>query len=184
MAMALAPATLQASPVPTLPSYLVWGDILPYPGDAFDWPIQGIAGYAWFADLSGLATLPVTVVDFTVTNITGNPLLVTTFQIFGNCSGATDAAYADFVLNIDGTSTPWTAVEDGPCLYHNYLDFLLPAGDTRFSVDLVTDRQTAPLVFADVRFGNVMTAVPLPYPAALLLGGLGALALVRRRRTV
>lgn len=184
MAMAVAPAALQASPVPTLPGYLLSPAVLPYPGDAFDWPSAGIDGYAWFADLSGVTTLPVSVVDFTVTNITGNPLLINTFQIFGNCSGATDAAYADFALSIDGTPTPWTAVEDGPCLYHNYLDFLLPAGDTRFSVDLVIDRQTAPLVFADVRFGNVMTAVPLPYPAALLLGGLGALALARRQRTV
>jgi len=182
VAMAVTPAAVSGSPVPTLPSYSLGGGVEPYPGDAFDWPASGIDAFHWFEDLSGVTTFPAPVVDFTVTNITAAPLLVMTFQIFGNCTNSDDAAYADFNLSLNGTPTPWTGVEDGPCLYHNYLNFFLPVGATRFTVDLVNDRNTAPLLYADVRFGDIVPAIPLPPTALLLLGGVGALALMRRRR--
>ena len=174
------PTTLCASPLPTLPSY--GGDrVVPiYPGPAFDWPVP-FDGYMWFVDIAGVSTVPTPVVDFTVTNTAAHARGVDTFQVFGNCDGINAAWKPTFSLFIDETETPWTGVETAPCGYHDFLDFVLPPGDTRFRV-MLNDASDAFAAYVDVRFGNVMPAIPLPPAAALMLGGIAALGLAGRGR--
>ena len=176
-AMAL-PTSLTASPLPVLPSYGATGSSNTYPGAAFDWPAP-VDAYLWFVDISGVTTAPTLIADFTVTNTATTPLTVATLQAFGNCDGISDPWKPGFTLFINETETPWTRVETAPCGYHDYLDFSLPVGATRFSVRL-DDPPDATAIHVDMRFGNVIPAIPLPPAGLLMLGGMGALALVRR----
>ncbi|MGS4944354.1 hypothetical protein ACVDG3_02650 [Meridianimarinicoccus sp. RP-17] len=180
VAALVAPAALSASPLPTLPGYGGIGVSPVYPGPAFDWPAPFV-GYAWFVDIAGVDTVPTPVIDFTVTNTAPNPVPVMTFQAFGNCDGTAAPWKPGFTLFIDDIETPWTNVDDAPCGYHDYLDFVLPLGETRFTV-LLEDAPDATASHVDVRFGDVIPAVPLPPAAALLMGGIAALGLAGRRQ--
>ncbi|WP_416912345.1 hypothetical protein [Paracoccus sp. (in: a-proteobacteria)] len=169
-----------ASPYPLLPDS-------DYPGDRFDWTNPS-DGYQWRVDLSGIDTassLPVTVVDFTVDNVMGFPATIPLFQIFANCTGGS-VTWARFKLKINGLATPWTSTIPDLCLYHDYMDFSLPPGVSRFTVDMINVTDFSQLEHADVRFGAVIPAIPLP--GALLLGLSGLVAIgamsgrVRRRR--
>ena len=174
------PVVAAASPLLVFPSYGAPGASDAYPGAEFDWPAPFV-GYYWRVDIASVTTVPTLVVDFTVTNTSTTPLAVMTFQAFGNCDGSSPTWKPGFTLLIDGIETPWTAVESDPCGYHDYLDFILPVGDTRFSVAL-DDLPDATAIYVDMRFGNVIPAIPLPPAAPLMLGSVMALALVRRRR--
>lgn len=180
-AISCAAAAAAASPLPTLPSYGLPGGSNIYPGPRFDWPAP-VTGYFWFVDITSVARVPTPVADFTVTNTTVAPLPVMTFQAFGNCDFVDPAWKPDFTLFIDGTRTPWTAVESAPCGYHDFLDFVLPVGPTRFTVQLDA-LPDASARYVDMRFGNVIPAIPLPPAAVLLPGGVLALGLFRRRRS-
>jgi len=179
VASALTCTMAMASPLPTLPSYGATGASNVYPGPEFDWPAP-FTGHFWFVDIASVTAVPTPVVDFTVTNTTAAPLTVDTFQVFGNCDFIAPAWKPDFTLFIDGTPTAWTSVESAPCGYHDFLGFVLPVGPTRFTVQL-DDLPDASASYVDVRFGNVIPAIPLPPAAALLLGGVVVLGLVRRR---
>lgn len=177
--LALSAGQTIASPLPTLPGYIAGIGVSPfYPGDSFDWPGPALA-YQWLVDVDGVTSVPTTVVDFTVKNITPFALNVGTFQVFGECTGPDAPWRPDFTLAIDGATAPWTQVVSDVCLYHNLLDFALAPGDTRFTVTL-NSAIGAPGQTIDVRFGDIIPAIPLPASLLLGLSGLAALAGLRR----
>lgn len=173
-----------ATPYPTLPGYFFTGGVSPfYPGDSFDWPAPDVA-YQWLVDVDSVTTVPTTVIDFTVTNTTLAPLIVPTFQVFGQCTGPDTPWRPDFTLQIDGSPTPWTiidGIDSEACLYHDLLNYALMPGATRFSV-VLDSSIGAPGQTIDVRFGNIIPAIPLPATALLAVTGLAALGGLRRRQ--
>lgn len=178
------PTGIAASPLPVWPGYVFEAGVFPfYPGDSFDWPAAGYTGYSWLVDIASVTATPTPVADFTVTNILPDAVPVQTFQVFGNCGGTgADAAWKPkFTLLIGGAETAWTAVSTDPCGYHDYVAFDLPVGPTRFTV-LLDDAPNDLARYVDMRFGNVIPAVPLPPAAALLLGAWAGLCLVAGRR--
>jgi len=175
------PTLAPAAPLPVLPGYGGPGVGTAYPGDTFDWPAP-VSGYSWLVDVSGVTSAPTTAVDFVVTNVMSHPLPVQTFQVFGNCDGSNPVWMPGFSLFIDEVQTPWSAVSTDLCGYHDFVDFWLSPGDTRFRV-VLDDAPDASALYIDARFGNVMAAVPLPAAGFALLGGLAALAAIRRRRS-
>ncbi|TDL91378.1 hypothetical protein [Meridianimarinicoccus aquatilis] len=167
-----------ASTLPTLPGYITDVGVSPsYPGDSFNWPAPALA-YHWLVDVDGVTSVPTTVIDFTVTNFFPIAQPVTTFQVFGQCTGPDAPWRPDFTLAIDGAPTPWTWVESDVCLYHNLLNFALSPGDTRFTVTL-NSPIGAPGQTVDVRFGHILPAIPLPASLLLSLSGLAALCGLR-----
>jgi len=179
------PTTAAAAPLPVLPGYQFGGLTVgtTYPGDMFDWPDPIFSGYSWFVDVTGVMSAPTTALDFVVTNGMPFPLQVQTFQVFSNCGfGANPPWTPGFSLFINEVPTAWSAVTTSPCDYHDFIDFMLEPGDTRFRV--VLDNEPEPFTpNVDVRFGDVMPAVPLPATGMSLLAGLAALAVMRRRRS-
>lgn len=165
------PAGLTASPLPMLPVY-VFGDVVTtHPGDVFDGPAPGIDGVGWLVDVAGLLSVPTAVVDFTVTNVLPVPVMVQTFEVFGNCTGQADGAWRPSRgLSINGTPARFT-VDPDVCRYHDDLDFVLQRGTTRFAVAL-NDLPTSDARFLDVRSGTVIPAF-LPPPAGRAFLGRG-----------
>jgi hypothetical protein len=154
------------------------------PGSEFDMPAPG-DGYLWNESMSGI-TDGDTLLDFNVQVPVGGALL-RNFQVFGGCD-AFSRYEARFSLFLDGTATPWSwnweDVGGGPCYYHTLESEALSEGLLNFKV--VFDSADAPpppgFDYADVRFGDVMSAIPVPAPILLLMTGLGALGLTARRR--
>lgn len=154
------------------------------PGPAFDWPAV-YNGFNWTVDLTAVTSAPTTIVDFTVTNTTSDPVMIGVFQVFGEFIDPDlgwTCSHLDFDLQINGTATPWTMIVPDQCLYHNYENFVLVPGPTQFSIVWTGTPLPGGTTQADVRFGNVIPAVPLPAGAVLSLTALTALGWAGRRQ--
>lgn len=157
----------------------------PFPVYAIDMEHLDAEGfYHWDEDIEGVNPGE-TLFEIRVTVVAGFRHLPT-FQLFGNCDGSSDPLAALFSLEINGDDTAWTSTEDYPCGYHDYLGQVLPLGDVSMTVIFDGIRpggsDTGPLgTGVDVRFGNIIAAIPLPpaiFGFGAALAGLGAL---RRR---
>lgn len=149
------------------------------PGPSFDMPGGGDY-YLWDMDLSGLSAGSI-LLDFTVNVPTGGAFL-RTFQVFAlddTRDGCVDGRFS-LSVNQPGNET-WTSVAVlEPCSYHDYLNINLLEGPRNFVVTVESLPRNAD--HANVRFGDIIPAIPLPAPALLLMGGLAAMAGLRRAR--
>lgn len=159
------------------------------PGNFFLMP-QPNEAYIWSLDLSSAEAGDV-IESFTVFVLPGLQDLKT-FQIFGSCDGGSTAWHAGFDLSVSnnaGTDTEWTSAtrgSGGGCGYHDYLDQTLAIGANTFEITYTGADNIVPpaLQTAQLRFGAILPAIPLPPGLALLSGALGVLGLgaARRRR--
>lgn len=152
------------------------------PGPSFDMPGPGDY-YLWNQSMSGIAAGD-NLLGFIVKVPTGGSFLKT-FQVFGGCDG--DTFYnAGFSLFVGGIATNWTSATRGDssnCGYHDFLHKPLGEGSLEFRVvfDGADNAPPAGFDFADVRFGDIIPAIPLPATGLLAIGALAALAGLRRR---
>ncbi|MEO0361352.1 MAG: hypothetical protein AAF322_09590 [Pseudomonadota bacterium] len=156
----------------------------PQPGSGF--PVYeimatGQEAYAWSEDIAGLS------VGDTLLEIRINAFFSTTripvFQAFGNCDGRSDPFGPLFNLSIDGAAADWTSTSPpapGPCFYHDLVDLELEMGEHILSVSFAGIAEGAPDsgpngTLIDMRFGNVILALPGPPSIFALLTAIAGL---------